>query len=222
MYGLKKIIQIKIDLYLLKVSRIEIFSFLMYLCIKKRYYPQYDIERVISVRKLILIILTIVTIYVVYNNVKAEEIVIPNTAIRLRVIPNSNNLLDQEMKAKVKEYLEANLYKNFANVNNIEEARTMINNNIPKIEEDITSVFNENNYDMNFKVKYGNNYFPKKEYKGITYEEGYYESLVVEIGEAKGDNFWCVLFPSLCLLETEETTEVEYKLGVLELINKIF
>lgn len=75
---------------------------------------------------------------------------------------------------------------------------------------------------MNFKVKYGNNYFPKKEYKGITYEEGYYESLVVEIGEAKGDNFWCVLFPSLCLLETEETTEVEYKLGVLELINKIF
>lgn len=194
----------------------------MYLCIKKRYCPQYDIERVISVRKLILIILTIVTIYVVYNNVKAEEIVIPNTAIRLRVIPNSNNLLDQEMKAKVKEYLEANLYKNFANVNNIDEARTMINNNIPKIEEDITSIFNENNYDMNFKVKYGNNYFPEKEYKGITYEEGYYESLVVEIGEAKGDNFWCVLFPSLCLLETEETTEVEYKLGVLELINKIF
>ena len=194
----------------------------MYLCIKKRYYPQYDIERVISVRKLILIILTIVTIYVVYNNVKAEEIVIPNTAIRLRVIPNSNNLLDQEMKGKVKEYLEKNLYKNFANVNNIEEARTMINNNIPKIEEDITSIFNENNYDMNFKVKYGNNYFPEKEYKGITYEEGYYESLVVEIGEAKGDNFWCVLFPSLCLLETEETTEVEYKLGVLELINKIF
>ena len=194
----------------------------MHLCIKKRYYPQYDIERVISVRKLILIILTIVTIYVVYNNVKAEEIVIPNTAIRLRVIPNSNNLLDQEMKGKVKEYLEKNLYKDFANVDDIDEARTIINNNIPKIEEDIIIIFNENNYDMNFKVKYGNNYFPEKEYKGITYEEGYYESLVVEIGEAKGDNFWCVLFPSLCLLETEETTEVEYKLGVLELINKIF
>ena len=173
-------------------------------------------------RKLILIILTIVTIYVVYNNVKAEEIVIPNTAIRLRVIPNSNNLLDQEMKGKVKEYLEKNLYKNFANVDDIDEARTIINNNIPKIEEDIIIIFNENNYDMNFKVKYGNNYFPEKEYKGITYKEGYYESLVVEIGEAKGDNFWCVLFPSLCLLETEETTEVEYKLGVLELINKIF
>lgn len=194
----------------------------MHLCIKKRYYPQYDIERVISVRKLIFIILTIVTIYVVYNNVKAEEIVIPNTAIRLRVIPNSNNLLDQEMKGKVKEYLEKNLYKNFANVDDIDEARTIINNNIPKIEEDITSIFNENSYNMNFKVKYGNNYFPEKEYKGITYKEGYYESLVVEIGEAKGDNFWCVLFPSLCLLETEETTEVEYKLGVLELINKIF
>ena len=173
-------------------------------------------------RKLILIILTIVTIYVVYNNVKAEEIVIPNTAIRLRVIPNSNNLLDQEMKAKVKEYLEKNLYKNFANVNNIDEARIMINNNIPKIEEDIIIIFNENNYDMNFKVKYGNNYFPEKTYKNVVYKEGNYESLVITLGAGLGENWWCVLFPPLCLLEAQEeqTENVNYSFYIKDILDK--
>ena len=66
------------------------------------------------------------------------------------------------------------------------------------------------------------NYFPEKEYKDIVYEEGYYESLVVEIGEAKGDNWWCVLFPTLCLLDSEQTDDVEYKIGVIELLEEIF
>ena len=75
---------------------------------------------------------------------------------------------------------------------------------------------------MNFKVKYGMNYFPQKEYKGITYNEGYYESLVVEIGEAKGDNWWCVLFPTICMLDNQNNNDVEYKIGVIELLKKIF
>jgi len=173
-------------------------------------------------RKLIAIILTVIIMFIVYDNTKAEEIVIPDTAIRLRVIPNSNNLFDQEMKNKVTDYLESNLYKMFTDIDNVEDARDTINDNIINIEENIDNIFKDNDYNMDFKVKYGLNYFPVKEYKGVTYEEGYYESLVVEIGKAEGDNFWCVLFPSLCLLEIEENTNVEYKLGVIELINKIF
>jgi len=173
-------------------------------------------------RKLIAIILTVIIMFIVYDNTKAEEIVIPDTAIRLRVIPNSNNLFDQEMKNKVTDYLESNLYKMFTDIDNVEDARDTINDNIINIEENIDNIFKDNDYNMDFKVKYGLNYFPVKEYKGVTYEEGYYESLVVEIGKAEGDNFWYVLFPSLCLLEIEENTNVEYKLGVIELINKIF
>lgn len=69
---------------------------------------------------------------------------------------------------------------------------------------------------------FGFNYFPSKKYKGITYKDGYYESLVVTLGEGKGDNWWCVLFPPLCLLEAEESTDVEYKSYVKELIDKYF
>ena len=173
-------------------------------------------------RKIILIILAIISIYTISNVVKAEELVIPDTAIRLRVIPNSNSTFDQNMKQKVKTYLEDNVYTMFSNVNSIEEAREIINKQLPNIESDIKNIFIENNYDINFKINYGLNYFPEKSYKNITYKEGYYESLVVEIGKAKGDNWWCVLFPTICLLDKNVDDDVEYKLKVVELIEKIF
>ena len=173
-------------------------------------------------KKIILIILAILTIIFMYQKVGASEIVIPDSAIRLRVIPNSNSLLDQEMKLKVKDYLESDVINIFNGVDSIDEARMVIENKIPEINERINNIFIENDYDMNFNVKYGYNYFPDKEYNGITYSEGYYESLVVEIGEAKGDNWWCVLFPTLCMLDTEDKDNVEYKIGVIELLSEIF
>ena len=173
-------------------------------------------------RKIILIILAIISIYTISNVVKAEELVIPDTAIRLRVIPNSNSTFDQNMKQKVKTYLEDNVYTMFSNVNSIEEARETINKQLPNIETDIKNIFIKNNYDMNFKINYGLNYFPEKSYKNITYKEGYYESLVVEIGKAKGDNWWCVLFPTICLLDKNVDDDVEYKSKLVELIEKIF
>lgn len=173
-------------------------------------------------KKIIFFFLALLSIYLVYTKVKAETILIPDTAIRLRVIPNSNSVSDVIMKEKVVSYLEDNVYSLLVDADTIEEAREVINNNVEVIDENIDNIFINNNYNMNYKILYGSNYFPTKEYKGITYEEGYYESLVVEIGEAKGDNWWCVLFPTLCLLEVEDTTDVEYKLWVNELLKKIF
>ena len=170
----------------------------------------------------IIICLTLITVFYIYNEVKREEIIIPDTAIRLRVIPNSNSSLDQNMKTKVKNYLEKNTYELLRNETNIEKARELIQENIPTLEENINKIFQTNNYSMNYEINYGYNYFPEKEYRGITYEEGYYESIIISIGEAKGDNWWCVLFPNLCLIDLENTEDTEYKLWVLEAVNKIF
>ena len=52
------------------------------------------------------------------------------------------------------------------------------------------------------------------------YKEGNYESLVVKLGEGKGENFWCVLFPPLCLMEAKESETYEYKLFVKEIFDK--
>ena len=169
-----------------------------------------------------IILLTLVTSFFIYNEVKSKEIIIPDTAIRLRVIPNSNSVLDQNMKEKVKDYLEKNIYELLRNKSNIEEARTLIQENIPLLKENIEIIFKENNYNMNYDIKYGYNYFPEKDYRGITYEEGYYESIIISIGKAEGDNWWWVLFPNLCLVDLENKDEKEYKSWVLEIINKIF
>ena len=169
-----------------------------------------------------ILFLTIIVAFLIYNELKEDTVIIPETAIRLRVIPNSNSSLDQSMKNKVKEYLENNTYQILKEEDNIEEARKLIKDNIPELEENITKIFNDNNYNMNYTVNYGYNYFPNKEYRGIKYNEGYYESIVISIGEAQGDNWWCVLFPNLCLIDLEQKNNVEYKYWIIETINKIF
>jgi len=95
---------------------------------------------------------------------------------------------------------------------------------IDNLKEEIEKIFNKNNYDEDFVIHYGENFFPDKLYKGVSYESGIYESLVITIGEGQGDNWWCVLFPPLCLLETQESEidEVDYQFFVQNLIEEIF
>lgn len=172
--------------------------------------------------KKIIIILTMLTSILIYNEFKNNEVIIPDTAIRLRVIPNSNSSLDQSMKNKVKKYLEKKTYATLSNVTDIEEARTKINDSLSNLDININKIFKDNKYNMEYTVDFGYNYFPEKKYRGLKYEEGYYESLVITIGEGKGDNWWCVLFPNLCLVDLENKTNVEYKSWIVEQINKIF
>ena len=138
--------------------------------------------------KKIIIILSLLTIFLVYNETHEDTVIIPDSAIRLRVIPNSNSALDQNMKIKVKNYLEKNTYELLRDETNIDEARNIIKENIPILEDNIEEIFTKENYNMDYQVSYGYNYFPEKEYRGVTYEEGYYESIVISIGKAEGDN----------------------------------
>ncbi len=172
--------------------------------------------------KKIVLIIAIITSILIYSEIKKNTVVIPNSAIRLRVIPNSNSAQDQNIKKQVKTYLEKNTYNILKDEKSIKEARKKINENIPVIEENVGRIFKDNNYDVSYNVNYGYNYFPSKTYRGITYKEGYYESIVISIGAAEGDNWWCVLFPNLCLADLEQKENSEYKSWVIETINKIF
>ena len=169
-------------------------------------------------RKIFLLILGLIIIGVYSQN--ETELSIPDSSIRLRVIPNSNNSKDINIKEQVKDYLETDIYTLLKNTDNIDSARTIINNNIPKIETNIDNIFKDNNYNIPYEINFGLNYFPEKTYQGKTYKEGEYESLVIYIGEAQGDNWWCVLFPNFCLIDTEKDNE--YKSYFKELLNKLF
>ena len=173
--------------------------------------------------KKILIIISIVLIFtLITQNVNAEDVMIPDEAIRFRVLANSNSVYDQEVKMDVAMSVQDKIYEILKDKQNIDDAKTTLQQNIPKLESVVERIFREKSYMNTFKVEYGYHYFPEKEYKGVKYDEGVYESLLITLGEGKGDNWWCVLFPPLCLVEAEESSEVEYKFFIQELIEKYF
>lgn len=172
-----------------------------------------------------LITLGLILITYMVIGVSAEELVkIPDESIRIRVIGNSNSEYDQEKKQELRKEVQLYMHSLLKNASTVEDARTIINNNLTEIKNNIDIYLQKIDYKIPFKINFGLNYFPQKKYKGIKYEEGLYESLLITLGEGKGNNWWCVLFPPICLLEAEETetNEVEYKSFIKEIIEKYF
>ena len=170
--------------------------------------------------KKILIVLSV--IIVILCLFKSETIIIPKESIRFRIIASSNEKKDQYIKKQVVKNLQPEINTIDFTPKNIEQTRISIQNKMPKIKENVKSTLNDLNQKESFKINYGMNYFPEKEYKGVKYNEGEYKSLLVTLGKGEGDNFWCVLFPPLCMMETDETTEVEYKFLIKDTLEKYF
>lgn len=164
-------------------------------------------------RKIVFLIFIIIVI--VSISMKDKSILIPNNAIRIRIIANSNELRDQEIKTRVKNEVNDFLYKKLENIDKYSDAKKVLNNNMKSINKIVS------NYVTNFEINYGKNYFPEKEYKGTKYKEGEYESIVIKLGEGKGKNFWCVLFPPLCMIDENKIENNTYSLYVKELLKKI-
>lgn len=174
-------------------------------------------------KKIIIILLAVLSIVMVYNNFnKSENVKIPDSAIRFRVLANSNSPRDQKIKEDVRDKMQKELYTLLKNSKSIKEARGLISDNMDNFNNILSKEMEDKDY--SYTIDYGMHEFPEKTYKGITYEAGEYESLLVTLGEGKGDNWWCVLFPPLCLMEAEETNtdEVEYKSFIKEIIEKYF
>lgn len=171
---------------------------------------------------IILLILCIITISLV--SVKADDVIIPAESIRIRIVPNSDSPKDQYIKGKVKEELEIKIYKLLKDVKNIDEAREIIEKNLNGFHVITEDILDEERAGYKSAINFGQNYFPEKTYKGVTYKEGIYESILITLGKGNGSNWWCVLFPPLCLLESEdysETNEVEYQFLAKKIIDNL-
>ena len=164
-------------------------------------------------KKIVFLLFVIILCFsVVY---KKKEIIIPNEAIRIRILANSNKVEDQKLKADIKNDVNKYLYTKLTNVSTYNEANNIIQNSIV----DIQNIVEE--YTNDYNISYSNNYFPEKDYKGVKYNEGYYPSLLITLGKGEGNNFWCVLFPPLCMID-EENNNREYKFLINELLKKVY
>lgn len=172
--------------------------------------------------KKIIIIGSIIIMLLCLN--KQTTVNIPKEAIRFRVIASSNTKEDQFIKKQIVSNLQNNIRKIEFIPRDVKSSRQAIKNSIPEFGKVVDETLQKLEVDQTYSINYGMNYFPQKEYKGIKYEAGEYESLVITLGDGLGENFWCILFPPLCLLEAEdeETSDVEYTSFIEEIINKYF
>lgn len=162
-------------------------------------------------KKIIMLAICFVVGFFVYN--KNTEIIIPNDSIRIRIIANSNSIEDLYNKKKLKEEVKDSIYNIVSRAKNFNEAKELIENNYSEIDKLISSKVN------NYSISFGKHFFPKKVYKNVVYNDGEYESLIITLGDGLGDNWWCVLYPPLCLLEdNNSTSNVEYQLAIKKLL----
>lgn len=173
-------------------------------------------------KKTIILIGFVVIFYMFSSSAVASSVKIPDDAIRIRVLANSNSDYDQKVKSMVRDDLEGTMYSLLKDARNSDEAREIITSHLDMVDSSVNDVLKKEKYNLGYSVDFGKHYFPSKEYKGVSYDEGYYESLLVTLGSGEGDNWWCVLFPPLCLIEGEESSDTEYKSFVQELIDKYF
>lgn len=130
----------------------------------------------------------------------STEAALSEGLIRLHVIANSDSDDDQQLKLKVRDRILSEC-ASLANDTQIEAVRADICTNLEYIEEIARDEMVKNGYDYDVRASYGMADFPEKRYGNITLPSGSYQSLRVEIGDAQGKNWWCVLFPPLCFVD---------------------
>jgi len=135
-----------------------------------------------------------------YNQVSSSAY---DNLIRFHVMANSDSPNDQQLKLKVRNRVISFLNTEHIRAENIEEARENITANLNEIKNVALAEIGSNKSDYNIQVVFGQHIFPTRRYGDVVLPAGEYESLRVIIGEGKGKNWWCVMFPPLCFIDVK-------------------
>lgn len=157
-------------------------------------------------RIIILIGFCILINFLAFNKYKEYMTIktIADKIIRFHVIANSDSKRDQSLKLKVRDSVLKYMYPKLENAESIEECREILKkeeNAIVSLSENIISNYG---YDYEIKTELAHEKFPDKTYGNITLPQGEYEAFRIIIGEGSGQNWWCVMFPPLCLVDMEQ------------------
>ena len=153
-------------------------------------------------RFLVLIILFSIYVFIcAFSYVNAVSANISSSVFRLHVIANSDSAEDQNLKYLVRDALIDYMNSVSKNSNSKDEAISIAYQHKSDFYKIAKKVINDNGYDYNVNISIGNFAFPTKNYGDISLPAGYYDALKVEIGNASGQNWWCVMCPPLCFVD---------------------
>lgn len=161
-----------------------------------------------------LLILTVGTIFSLYipkqEEAKADTAtaVIPDEAIRLRILANSDREEDQAVKRLIRDEVNQDITGWVVELTSLEDAREVIVSHLDEIQATAEAVITKEGLNQSVKVEFGQAEFPTKLYGQYLYPAGDYEAVIITLGEGDGANWWCVLFPPLCFLDFSNGTAV--------------
>ena len=147
---------------------------------------------------LLFIVYILVSVFSYSNAVSAD---ISNNVFRLHVIANSDSYEDQNLKYLVRDELIKYMNSVCENISSKEEAIKITNENKEEFYNIAKKVILDNGFNYDVNIDIGNFSFPTKTYGDISLPAGFYDALRVEIGSSSGQNWWCVMFPSLCFVD---------------------
>lgn len=188
----------------------------------------------------ILLSLVLISFLLLALPVSGEE-ALYDSVLRLHVLPASDSAEDQNLKIAVRDAVLEKYGEALATVKSKTEAEALLSERRGEIEEFVNAFLKKKHIEQHATVTLEREYFDTRAYGEITLPAGFYSALKITLGEGEGQNWWCVLYPSLCTeaamgervnIAKEQLSESEYRLvtdsgylvkfRTLEILNGIF
>ncbi len=161
----------------------------------KKFFQHIDPK--LSVRSVACALVLLITLNVCGFSAKCD--VIRENVLRLHVLANSDSPEDQALKLKVRDGILKVSEEVFEGCQSVGEAEAVAREHLPLFKSVAERIISDNGYDYAVKVELSDTWFETRDYDGFSLPAGNYEALRVLIGEANGKNWWCVMFPSVCI-----------------------
>lgn len=151
---------------------------------------------------------------------RQESAEIHKNLIRIHIRANSDDAEDQRVKFQVKDCLTDYLTSKMEGIRDVADARALIENEKSQLKSLSDKVLLSLGKDYVSAVELKTEYFPTRVYDGVTLEAGNYTALIVELGSGTGANWWCIMYPPLCFINTDGGTgDFEYRSWIQEMLN---
>ncbi len=136
--------------------------------------------------------------------------------LRIHIRANSNSEIDQSIKYQIKDLVVSYFTPKIKDLTSKAQAQAFFENEKQSVNRLIDAFLKENGFNYKSNMVIRNEYFPTRVYDDLTLSEGYYDAIIIELGKAEGDNWWCVVYPPLCFSDDK----VRYKSIIEEFLRR--
>lgn len=173
-------------------------------------------------KRLTAIILTVFIFPVIFAGCAGHTINEEYGLIRIHIRANSNSEQDQAVKLKVRDKVNKYLERELDGVTDFTAAYSLLEKCLETVIMLADLTLKENGFGYTSRARLNEEFFPTRSYEDVVVESGYYDALIIELGEGSGDNWWCVIYPPLCYIKADGGGDVVYKSKIKELFDKFF